>query len=70
VRTIIAMAHALGLEVIAEGVETDAQRTFLRENGCLLYQGYLCGKPMTTSTMEALVGQARIGSPAASPPPN
>lgn len=61
VRTIIAMAHALGLEVIAEGVETDAQRTFLRENGCLLYQGYLCGKPMTASTMEALVGQARIG---------
>jgi EAL domain-containing protein (putative c-di-GMP-specific phosphodiesterase class I) len=58
VRTIIAMAHALGLEVIAEGVETEAQRAFLLENGCLLYQGYLCGRPMTVSALEALLTHA------------
>ena len=63
VRTIIAMAHALGLEVIAEGVETDAQRTFLLENGCLLYQGYLCGRPMDVGTFEALLAQTAISSP-------
>ena len=64
VRTIIAMAQALGLEVIAEGVETDAQRAFLLENGCLLYQGYLCGRPMTVSALEALLVHALPGSEA------
>ena len=63
VRTIIAMAHALRLEVIAEGVETDAQRTFLLENGCLLYQGYLCGRPMDVGTFEALLAQTAVSSP-------
>ncbi len=40
--TIIAMAHKLGLRVVAEGVETPAQLAFLREQGCQAYQGYLC----------------------------
>ena len=42
---IIAMAHKLGLEVVAEGVETAAQRDFLIEQGCELLQGYLFAKP-------------------------
>ena len=46
VQTIIGMANNLGIEVIAEGVETDAQRNFLKEAGCILYQGYLFGSPM------------------------
>jgi diguanylate cyclase (GGDEF)-like protein/PAS domain S-box-containing protein len=46
VQTIIAMAHTLGIEVIAEGVETDAQRDFLWGAGCLFYQGYHFGKPV------------------------
>ncbi len=45
VRTIIAMAQALNLEVIAEGVETKEQRNLLREYGCHHYQGYLFDRP-------------------------
>jgi len=47
VRTIIAMAHALGLKLIAEGVETPAQLDFLRQEGCDSIQGYLLAKPMS-----------------------
>ena len=46
VKTIIAMAGSLGLEVIAEGVETEEQRQMLMACGCLNYQGYLFGRPM------------------------
>ncbi|MDP2805081.1 MAG: EAL domain-containing protein, partial [Gallionellaceae bacterium] len=45
-QTIIGMAHNLGMEVIAEGVETQEQRDFLERMGCMLYQGYLFGKPV------------------------
>lgn len=44
-KTIIALGQSLGLTVIAEGVETAAQRDFLYQQGCLAYQGYLYGKP-------------------------
>ncbi len=44
--TIIAMARSLGLEVLAEGVETEAQLDFLREQGCDFYQGYLFSPPV------------------------
>ncbi|PIX05009.1 MAG: hypothetical protein COZ77_03495, partial [Gallionellales bacterium CG_4_8_14_3_um_filter_54_18] len=43
IRTIIGMSNNLGMEVIAEGVETDEQCDFLAEAGCLSYQGYLFG---------------------------
>ena len=45
-RTIVALAQSMGLAVIAEGVETEAQREFLAANGCTAYQGYLFGRPM------------------------
>jgi EAL domain-containing protein (putative c-di-GMP-specific phosphodiesterase class I) len=55
VQTIIAMAHNLGLKVIAEGVETQAQRTFLEQHGCLVYQGYLFSKPVPIDEFESLL---------------
>lgn len=46
IKTIIAMAHNLGPRVIAEGVETKQQRTFLQENGCDEIQGYYFSRPV------------------------
>ena len=46
VKAIIALADGLGLDIIAEGVETEAQKVFLIENGCHKIQGYHYGKPM------------------------
>lgn len=42
---VIAMAHKLGIKVIAEGIETSEQLAFLRENDCEMGQGYLLAKP-------------------------
>lgn len=44
-QAIIRLAHALGMQVVAEGVETEAQRTFLVEENCDFVQGYLVGRP-------------------------
>ncbi|MES2128955.1 MAG: EAL domain-containing protein [Pseudomonadota bacterium] len=55
VRTIIAMAHSLNLAVIAEGVETAAQRAALAELGCQHYQGYLFSKPVPVAAFELLL---------------
>ena len=46
VKAIIALAKSLNLDLIAEGVETNAQKEFLRKNGCKNIQGYYYGKPM------------------------
>jgi len=46
VQAILAMCKSLNVHVIAEGVETEAQRDFLLQNGCTAYQGYLFGKPV------------------------
>lgn len=55
VRTIIAMAQSLELEVIAEGVETEEQKQRLLSKGCTHFQGYLFGKPMPIYEFEALL---------------
>ena len=52
VQTIIAMSDALGLNVIAEGVETQAQRDFLSQHGCHTFQGYLFGEPAPIAEFE------------------
>lgn len=52
---IIVMAHKLGLKVIAEGVETEAQRRILAEAGCDYAQGYLFSKPVPPEVFEELL---------------
>lgn len=60
VRAILVMSEALGLEVVAEGVETTAHRAFLVEHGCQFCQGYLLGRPVPIATWEA----AHLDAPA------
>ncbi len=50
---VITLGHALGLTVIAEGVETQAQRDHLHGQGCDAYQGYLMGRPMPVADFES-----------------
>ena len=57
VKTIIDMAHNFHFDVIAEGVETDAQLAFLKLHGCNAYQGYLLSKPVPVEEFEALLGR-------------
>ena len=55
VQGIIALAHHLDLTVVAEGVETEAQRQFLMKNGCLAFQGFLFSRPVPIDDFEALL---------------
>jgi len=58
VQTIISLAKSFRLNVIAEGVETDAQLHFLKENGCMAYQGYLFSKPVPIEDFDALLSKS------------
>ena len=55
VRATCAMAQSLGLQVIAEGVETPAQRQVLLDSGCRYFQGYLFARPVPVEQFEALL---------------
>lgn len=56
VRTVVAMADTLNLNVIAEGVETKEQQSSLVKNGCMNFQGYLFSKPIPIEDFQILVG--------------
>ncbi|WP_187271591.1 EAL domain-containing protein [Massilia arenae] len=62
-RSIVALSQSLGLGIIAEGVETQAQRAFLAKIGCGCCQGYLFGRPMEATALEELVA-AQVGEAA------
>jgi diguanylate cyclase (GGDEF)-like protein/PAS domain S-box-containing protein len=57
VKNIIDMAHNFGLNVIAEGVETESQLSKLKEDGCKSYQGYLFSKPVPIEEFELLISE-------------
>src|SRR5690606_28992727 len=63
VRAIVAMAHSMNLQVVAEGVEQESQLSFLRSQGCDEVQGYLISKPLTAKALTALLRQ-RLGQSA------
>jgi EAL domain-containing protein (putative c-di-GMP-specific phosphodiesterase class I) len=56
-RTVIGLAHGLGMQTVAEGVETEAQRDYLAEHGCDIMQGYLIAKPLTPEGAEAYLSR-------------
>ncbi|HVL01907.1 MAG TPA: EAL domain-containing protein, partial [Dongiaceae bacterium] len=58
---VIAMAHKLGLKVVAEGVELAEQAEFLKENHCDFVQGYYYGKPMPVSALYESVKNLQAG---------
>jgi EAL domain-containing protein (putative c-di-GMP-specific phosphodiesterase class I) len=61
VTTIIAMAHSMGLKVVAEGVETSEQLQFLETRECDIVQGYLLGRPMSlAATTDYLTNLAKL----------
>ena len=62
IRTIIALAHNLGMAVVAEGVETETQRSLLLELGCESLQGFLLHRPLDVAGIEAVLRDTRKDS--------
>ncbi len=59
VQTIIAMANSLGIQVLAEGVETEEQKEILVNRGCHYFQGFLFGKPVAIQDFERQLGSGK-----------
>jgi diguanylate cyclase (GGDEF)-like protein/PAS domain S-box-containing protein len=57
VRAVISLGHGLEMSIVAEGVETEEQLSFLAEEGCDAVQGYFIGKPLPIEQYDALVGR-------------
>jgi EAL domain-containing protein (putative c-di-GMP-specific phosphodiesterase class I) len=55
VRAIVTLGHALAKSIVAEGVETEAQMTFLRDLGCDGVQGFLLGRPQSSEDLDRLL---------------
>jgi diguanylate cyclase (GGDEF)-like protein/PAS domain S-box-containing protein len=64
VRSLIAMAHNLGLRVVAEGVETEAQAAFLLKESCEEAQGYLYAKPLPVAEFAVYLKGRQLAAPA------
>ena len=57
---IVAMGKALRMDIVAEGVETQAQAQYLRERGCDIYQGFFHSRPLTPAQLETLLRAADV----------
>jgi EAL domain-containing protein (putative c-di-GMP-specific phosphodiesterase class I) len=64
---VVALGASLGLTVIAEGVETEAQRDFLAAQGCHAYQGYLFNRPLPIEEFERYWEGTPRGVPGSEP---
>lgn len=62
-KMVVTLAENMGLEVIAEGVEEEAQRGFLANHGCHRYQGYLFSRPLPVETFEEFIRQGAACAP-------
>jgi EAL domain-containing protein (putative c-di-GMP-specific phosphodiesterase class I) len=62
VNTIIALGLSLGLEVLAEGVETEEQIQMLLSHGCQAFQGYLFSKPVPIDDFEVMLARDNVES--------
>jgi EAL domain-containing protein (putative c-di-GMP-specific phosphodiesterase class I) len=62
-KMVIVLAESLGLQVIAEGVETQAQQDFLARQGCTSYQGYHFSRPLPAQALEAWVAEFNLKKP-------
>jgi EAL domain-containing protein (putative c-di-GMP-specific phosphodiesterase class I) len=60
VRAVIDLGHGLEMSIVAEGVETQEQLSFLSEEGCDAVQGYFLGKPLPIGQYAALVGRGAV----------
>jgi EAL domain-containing protein (putative c-di-GMP-specific phosphodiesterase class I) len=60
IHAIVALARALGLKITAEGVETEAQRLFLRVCGCDLLQGYLFSQPIAADSVNTMLSRVQM----------
>jgi len=61
VNAILTMGRSLGMQVVAEGVETEAQRDYLAQQGCTTSQGFLFGRPVPVEEFERLLGSLPLG---------
>ena len=68
VRAVIALAESFGLELVAEGVETEEAALTLLRHGCYRAQGFLLSRPVAGDAMEALLAQRRIPLPFSAAP--
>ena len=68
VRTIVSLGRSLGISVIAEGVESEAQRRFLAEHDCHAFQGFLFSRPLPLAQFEQGMAAQRLGGRARKPP--